>query len=179
MDHFAGLDVSVKETSICIVDDSRLPRVSSPASAMRPRRRAGSTSLCLRTRCGTAALQALFRLRRRLPFACALLRLGTLGRGRVAFAAVSLFSSLRCRTSVAAKLNPHVCADEVLRHATALGVHEPEVVLSDSRSLGWRRGDTTSPPRRSPAARAGHSYGLSRSSCPASLGRAHNGRPAQ
>ena len=23
MDHFAGLDVSVKETSVCIVDDSR------------------------------------------------------------------------------------------------------------------------------------------------------------
>ena len=35
MDHFAGLDVSVKETSICIVDD---------------------TQLCLRTRAGTGAV---------------------------------------------------------------------------------------------------------------------------
>jgi hypothetical protein len=26
MEHFAGLDVSVKETSVCIVDDARLWR---------------------------------------------------------------------------------------------------------------------------------------------------------
>jgi hypothetical protein len=28
MDHFAGLDVSVKDTSICIVDDPRALRAS-------------------------------------------------------------------------------------------------------------------------------------------------------
>jgi site-specific recombinase XerC len=40
--------------SRAVIRSSRSPRVSSPAPAMRPRRRAGSTSLCLRTRCGTA-----------------------------------------------------------------------------------------------------------------------------
>ncbi len=40
--------------SRAVIRSSRSPRVSLPAPAMRPRRRPGSTSLRLRTRCGTA-----------------------------------------------------------------------------------------------------------------------------
>jgi len=36
MDHFAGLDVSVKETSICIVDDGRQDRSGSKGGASEP-----------------------------------------------------------------------------------------------------------------------------------------------
>ena len=40
MDHFAGLDVSVKETSVCIVDDTgKIIREVKVASGLRSRRR--------------------------------------------------------------------------------------------------------------------------------------------
>jgi hypothetical protein len=35
MDHFAGLDVSVKETSICIVDDAG--KIVRPAASFEPK----------------------------------------------------------------------------------------------------------------------------------------------
>ena len=50
MDHFAGLDVSVKETSICILDDTarivREVKVASEAKRDPPTLSAGILTLC-------------------------------------------------------------------------------------------------------------------------------------
>jgi transposase len=46
MDHFAGLDVSVKETSICIVDDTgRITKEVKVAASLKPCRRFWGTRL--------------------------------------------------------------------------------------------------------------------------------------
>ena len=63
MDHFAGLDVSVKETSICIVDETgRIVRevkvASEPQALLKPDRyRNGCSALLLKRACLRSVLK--------------------------------------------------------------------------------------------------------------------------